>query len=1328
MSIQTTDLTQTNTTDTKADISAKNTASSNNNNSETPKNKGKKSKKILKIIILTLLFFVVILPLIIIALFSIPVVQRSTLELAPKFIDGLKIEKISGSLQNNLTIQNLSYNHQGVDLSAKNTQLELSFSCLFDRYICIDNLKVSDFSLKSVAVNAKNSEKVDAETIKNSQDNHNSDDFSTIKPLPLGLLVKNLQLENISLDSDNNQVKLAKFNTSLDLTRNYFLDLKQTNLDNLQLDLAPTKEPEKPSDFNLAQLKKQLENGLISSDLQQYLTKSIPFGFNIHGLNAKNIQIKLDPNLVQIDNFELQSKFQQNDLEISKLSLNSNLADLNLNSNIQLKQQVPTNLQLDLQIKDGLNQFMPNNWKISKQQLNLNLTGQLLQQTTTTLTTDGALNSKLKLQTHLTEPFIPFKLDFDSPNIAMPLQNPWLFLNDNAIQIKGNLNDYKIGLKSKAKYQNNTIKIPIYNIDLEASGDLYAVNLTPLKIDDLSHNNENLKLAGKINFYPELWIDQQLTLQNFDLKNYINQSFKLNGSTQFKLSYSDALRISLQNIALTSKLNNKIVSLTGELQSSDDFYLKTQNLTLKMGNNTADLSGILGNLNNANSDFKAIIDAPNLNGFMPNLGGRLKANINLSGYLTHPDLEADIAINSFKMQDLNIENANIKANVKELNNQYQGNISAKIHSLKNQQIHLKNINLSADGTEQKHAVTFSSKGSPANANFRFLGKFDGSKQQYFADFSKFNINSDYGNILLKDKLSLNYNNLNQSIQLNAHCWNISENNSNLCLSDSKLAMDKGELHFNLKNFNSSILNKFLTSAQITLSGKLNSDGDIQWHKNSTPKLNLNLTSPNLLVQSNKNGQKFKLDINKIDLKASIKDQNLTTNLSAKINNSPLSANLNASNINTNPYLNGKVKLDDFDLKIINNFLPKGDKISALLNANINIAGTPKKPILNGDLTVSKLKSYIHQMPFDIKNGELKLNFQQNSSDIRGFIQSNNNDILNLNGGITWQDIYDYKARINAKTDSFYMDVKPYAKLKIKSDITLNADKNSLDLGGFVNIPWGRINIESLPDSAIALSPDAIIVDKNLKPNKIKTNPALNINSNIDLKIGDDVKIDAYGLKGGLTGLVKVKQLNSELGLYGNININNGRYRAFGQDLLIKKGLLGFSGTPSLVYLDITAIRNPNNMKDPNITAGINVTGLADRPKIEVFSTPSMEQQEALSYLLSGSGLESRESSSNSAIGLALLSLSLSKSGKVIGQIGETFGISDLNLSTEGNGDSSQVVISGNITPRLEVKYGIGLFSALAELTLRYRILPKLYLQSVTGASNAVDLIYQFEFD
>ena len=100
---------------------------------------------------------------------------------------------------------------------------------------------------------------------------------------------------------------------------------------------------------------------------------------------------------------------------------------------------------------------------------------------------------------------------------------------------------------------------------------------------------------------------------------------------------------------------------------------------------------------------------------------------------------------------------------------------------------------------------------------------------------------------------------------------------------------------------------------------------------------------------------------------------------------------------------------------------------------------------------------------------------------------------------------------------------------------------------------------------------------------------------------------------------------------------------------------------------------------------------------------------------------------NAALTSALIGLGISQTGNLVGTIGNAFGISDLGVDTTGTGDNAQVVVSGYVLPRLQVKYGVGLFDSLTTLTLRYRLMPKLFLESISGVNQSVDLLYRFEF-
>ena len=446
----------------------------------------------------------------------------------------------------------------------------------------------------------------------------------------------------------------------------------------------------------------------------------------------------------------------------------------------------------------------------------------------------------------------------------------------------------------------------------------------------------------------------------------------------------------------------------------------------------------------------------------------------------------------------------------------------------------------------------------------------------------------------------------------------------------------------------------------------------------------------------------------------------------------INADLKLQDIVNTRKLSGTFTIPHLNPAIVNQLLANDEKVSGELKANLTLGGNLTAPTLNGDILLKQLNAKIRALPFDIKNSELALHFAGTNSTLKGFVQTDDSR-LNLTGEAHWKNINEWRTRLNAQAEKFKVDIPSMAKLTISPNIEISASPKLLELSGNIEIPKARIAIESLPESAIEVSADEVILDGKTKRTLPKNIPAetrsgMAVKSDLKIHIGDDVSLKAYGLKTYLHGLLSVRQEKGNLGLYGEVNLKNGRYASFGQDLIIRKGLISFVGQPSQPFLNIEAIRNPEAMEDNSVTAGVKVTGLAGSPSITVFSEPGMPQDQALAYILTGRSLEnSGDASSSGSVGAALLGMGLAKTGNVVGGIGKAFGIKDLNLGTQGVGDSSKVVVSGNITPRLQVKYGVGLFDGLAEVTLRYRLLPQLYVQSVSGVNQAFDLLYQFEF-
>lgn len=94
---------------------------------------------------------------------------------------------------------------------------------------------------------------------------------------------------------------------------------------------------------------------------------------------------------------------------------------------------------------------------------------------------------------------------------------------------------------------------------------------------------------------------------------------------------------------------------------------------------------------------------------------------------------------------------------------------------------------------------------------------------------------------------------------------------------------------------------------------------------------------------------------------------------------------------------------------------------------------------------------------------------------------------------------------------------------------------------------------------------------------------------------------------------------------------------------------------------------------------------------------------------------------------ALVGLGVSQTGRIIGEIGDAVGIKDLGVDTAGVGESSQVVVSGYILPAFSSSTAWASSTRSRPSRLRYRLMPRLYLEAASGVNQAFDVLYSFEY-
>ncbi|MGQ9443993.1 autotransporter assembly complex protein TamB [[Pasteurella] aerogenes] len=1306
--------------------------------------------------------------------------QRGLLQLTDNLLDSLAIEQIEGGLQNGLVLRNVRYQSPGVDTHIEQVRLQLDFSCLLQAQICLRDLRVQQPLIQ-----------IDSAKLPPSEEKPK--DNSPLQPihLPISVAVDHITIDQLALKIDQNRLDLAQFSTALSLDNAQGLVISPTQINDLRFitqiaqsvnDAKQQKEQkekaqaDKEAKTNAVQEQKTVTETIVEDKiapkiveeaikdpeaiaavekaeqaeqekvaqpidwhaLEQKLTPALlgdiaqinlPFALNLQDLQGKNWQYQqLDQDekvlqTVDIPHWQIQAQAQDHLVQLHTLQLESSLGNLQGQGQLQLNGEFP----LDFQLQSAVKKISENDQVLLPDtQIDLTLNGNLKKQTALSIQANGGIQAQLQAEVQLNQEKTPFHLTLHSDKLQYPLAAK----NADALQvskldltIEGNLLDYQAQLKGSAQGMG----IPKSDVDLNLQGGLSYANIEKLQLNTLKGS---ALLSGKADWQSGVKWQTSLDLSQLNLGDYLAQfpavlSGKIRSDGEVQ---GQNWLVNIPELALQGTLSQRPLNLTGNLTATKEKLLSIPNLYLTYGENKITAQGELGE----KSDFNLDIQAPNLRGLLPNLNAALNGKVTLSGKITEPNLNMDLNGRNIQFNDMRLATLSLQGQVTS-EKLIKGNLDLGIGGLVYNEVNIRNAKLTLSGDEKNHRLQLQSQGEPLAADLNLSGNFDRTSQQWNGVLSQVNISSPVGAWRNNQNVNLDYDNKQTIAGISAHCW--INTGVELCFPQNFKAGKNGNMPFEIKKLDLALINHYLEKE--LFKGQLQSKGNVEWFVDKPLKLALQIDGNALSVNQPIDYRTFKLDIPKLTFNADLQDNNLALKSTINIQNQgQINTDIRIQDLANARQLGGTLNIQNVNLNLANQLLSRGESVAGDVNARLSFGGNLNAPLLTGSFVANRLKTKMKAMPFDINDGELNLQFQGNRSTLQGYVQTNDSR-LNVDGNADWQNVDRWNTRLRAQADRFNVSIPSMAKLKISPDIEITASPKLLELSGNIDIPWARIAIESLPDSAVSVSPDEVILDQKptltqqlakKQPMPAKTTSGMEIRSDLKIKIGNDVRLNAYGLQTELQGLLSVRQDRGQLGLYGQINLHEGRYAAFGQDLLIRKGQISFSGMPSQPMLEIEAIRNPDAMEDSNVTAGVNVVGIADSPEVTVFSQPSMPQDQALAYLLTGRSLEnSGEAGSGSAVGTALLGMGLAKSGKVIGGIGETFGIQDLNIGTQGVGDSSQVVVSGNITPRLQVKYGVGLFDGLAEFTVRYKLLPQLYVQSVSGVNQAFDLLYRFEF-
>ena len=1221
---------------------------------------------------------------------------------ANRWVPGLEIGQVTGGWRD-LSLKNIRYDQPGVAVNAGEVHLAVGLNCLWNSSLCVNDLSLKDIN---VAIDSK--KMPPAEQVEEEEDSGPLD-LSTPYPITLSRVA----LNNVNIKIDDTTVSVMDFASGLTWQEKN-LTLKPTSLQGLLIALPkvaevaqeevvePKIENPQPNEKPLGETLKDLFSQPV---LPEMTDVHLPLNLNIEEFKGEQLRITGDTDLT-VHSLLLKVSSIDGNMQLDTLDIDSNQGTVNATGTAQLANNWP----VDITLNSTLN-IDP----LKGEKVKLKVGGALREQLEVGVNLSGPVDMVLRAQTRLAEAGLPLNLEVVSEQIYWPFTGDRQFQADDIkLKLTGKMTDYTLSMRAAVKGQD----IPPATITLDAKGNEQQINLDKLSVAALEGKTE---LKALVDWQQAISWRGELTLDGINTaKEVPDWPSKLNGLIKTRGSlYGGSWQMEIPELKLTGNVKQNKVNVDGSLKGNSYMQWTIPELHLELGPNSAEVKGELG-VKDLNLD--ATIDAPGLDNALPGLGGTAKGRVKVRGTVEAPQLLADITARNLRWQELSVAQVRVEGDIKSTD-QIAGKLDVRVERISQPDVNINLVTLNAKGSEKQHELQLRVQGEPVSGQLDLAGSFDRKEERWKGNLSNTRFQTPVGPLSLTRPIALDYRNQEQKISIGPHCW--ANPNAELCVPQTIDAGAEGRAVVNLNRFDLAMLKPFMPETT-QASGVFTGKADVSWDttKEGLPQGNVTLSGRSVKVTQTVNDAPLPLAFDTLNVSADLHNNRAQLGWLIRLaNNGQLEGQVQVTDPQGRRNLGGTVAIRNLNLAMVNPIFARGEKAAGMLNANLRLGGDLQSPQMFGQMQLSGLDIDGNFMPFDMQPSQLAMNFTGTRSTLAGEIRTQQGQI-NLSGDADWSQIDNWRARVAAKGSKVRITVPPMVRLDVSPDVVFEATPNLFTLDGRVDVPWARIVVHELPESAVGVSSDEVILNDELQPEKPQT-AGIPINSNLIVHVGNNVRIDAFGLKARLTGDLKVAQDKQGLGLNGQINIPQGRFHAYGQDLIVRKGELLFSGPPDQPLLNIEAIRNPEATED-DVIAGVRVTGTADEPKAEIFSDPAMSQQMALSYLLRGQGLDSEQSDS-AAMTSMLIGLGVAQSGQVVGKIGETFGVSNLALDTQGVGDSSQVVVSGYVLPGLQVKYGVGIFDSLATLTLRYRLMPKLYLEAVSGVDQALDLLYQFEF-
>lgn len=722
-------------------------------------------------------------------------------------------------------------------------------------------------------------------------------------------------------------------------------------------------------------------------------------------------------------------------------------------------------------------------------------------------------------------------------------------------------------------------------------------------------------------------------------------------------------------------------------------------LQIRLGDNSINGKGSLQQKLAGQIDIKL----PRLAQLWPQLRGQLNGRVDVAGTLKAPQGKLGLQGTQLAFEDNRLQSLNLDAT---LDSAQRAKIDLKGSGIQAGETSLGTLTASGQGDIKNQKLTLDLQGPKLKLALGLDGNLD--QGNWRGRLASGDIQAGGQDWKLQGPAKLERL-ADGKINFGAHCW--TSGPASLCGEDQRL-MPEPKLRYHLKQFPIDSLAQWLPK-DFAWKGRLNADLQLDLPA-SGPNGQISVDASGGTLRIKEKDQWLDFPYQTLKLNSKLTPKRIDTDLNfvgGKLGELMLQAQINP--LPKDKPLTGSFRLSGLDLSVARPFVPMVEKLTGRLNGSGTLAGTLLAPQVNGNLLLSDGEISGPELPMDLEALQLHAVIAGETVQLNGGWKSGKTGQGTLSGNIAWGQAL--VVDLALKGTQLPVTVEPYAKLEMAPDLKISVKDDKLAITGKVLVPKGEITVRELPPSTVKVSDDTVIVGQQTEEGK----PPMAMAMDIDVVVGQDkLSFAGFGLTANLQGHVHI---GDNMDTRGELWLNDGRYRAYGQRLTVRRARLLFAGPIDQPYLDIEAIRQTDD-----VIAGIRLSGSAEQPTTQIFSEPAMSQEQALSYLVLGRPLASN-GEDNNMLAQAALGLGLMGSSGVTGGLAKNLGIQDFQLDTEGSGSATSVVASGNISEKLSLRYGVGVFEPANTIALRYKLSKKVYLEAAGGVASSLDIFYKRDF-